>query len=196
MKILLVADEPSKSLWDFYDESKLKGLDLILSAGDLPPQYLSFLVTFANCPLLYVRGNHDDVYETNPPDGCICIDGKVYVQDGVRIMGLGGSMRYSYGKNQYTEKEMKKRASKLRLAAARRRGIDIFLTHAPAHGLGDQEDLPHKGFDVFKDVMDKYSPQYMIHGHVHMNYGPDIPRVSEYHGTKIINAYEKYILEI
>ena len=32
MRILLVADEPCKSYWDYYDESKLKGIDLILSA--------------------------------------------------------------------------------------------------------------------------------------------------------------------
>ena len=63
MRILLVADEPCKSYWDYYDESKLKGFDLILSAGDLPPEYLSFLVTFANCPLLYVHGNHDAKYQ-------------------------------------------------------------------------------------------------------------------------------------
>lgn len=41
MKILVVGDVPSKSLWDFYDESKLKGIDLILSSGDLPAEYLS-----------------------------------------------------------------------------------------------------------------------------------------------------------
>ena len=74
MRILLVADEPCKSYWDYYDESKLKGIDLILSAGDLPPEYLSFLVTFANCPLLYVHGNHDAKYQEKPPEGCINID--------------------------------------------------------------------------------------------------------------------------
>ena len=46
MNILLLADEPSKSLWDFYDETKLKGIDLILSAGDLPARYLSFWLPF------------------------------------------------------------------------------------------------------------------------------------------------------
>ena len=97
MNILLLADEPSKSLWDFYDETKLKGVDLILSAGDLPPAYLSFLVTFSNCPLLYVHGNHDDIYDVKPPEGCICIDDQIYVHEGIRILGLGGSMRYNNG---------------------------------------------------------------------------------------------------
>lgn len=35
MKILAVADEESRSLWDFYDRSKLEGVELILSCGDL-----------------------------------------------------------------------------------------------------------------------------------------------------------------
>ncbi|HVH54112.1 MAG TPA: metallophosphoesterase, partial [Actinomycetota bacterium] len=33
--------------------------DLVLSAGDLPFDYLEYLVTVLNVPLLYVPGNHD-----------------------------------------------------------------------------------------------------------------------------------------
>ncbi len=35
MNILVVADEESKSLWDYYEKSKLEDIDLILSCGDL-----------------------------------------------------------------------------------------------------------------------------------------------------------------
>ena len=62
MKILVIADEESKYLWDYFDREKLKGIDLILSAGDLDPEYLSFLVTLAKAPVLFVHGNHDDKY--------------------------------------------------------------------------------------------------------------------------------------
>ena len=62
MNILVVADEESKSLWDYYEKSKLEDIDLILSCGDLSPSYLSFLVTMSKAPVLYVRGNHDDKY--------------------------------------------------------------------------------------------------------------------------------------
>ena len=55
MKILVVADEESAYLWDHYRPGRLAGIDLILSAGDLKPEYLSFLVTMANRPLLYVH---------------------------------------------------------------------------------------------------------------------------------------------
>ena len=90
----MIGDHESKSLWDFYDPSKLEGIDLIISCGDLSPRYLSFLVTLAHCPVLYIHGNHDDKYEMTPPEGCICVDDDLYVYEGIRILGLGGSMRY------------------------------------------------------------------------------------------------------
>lgn len=197
MKILVIADEPDKSLWDYYDESKLKGLDLILSAGDLPPAYLSFLVTFSNCPLLYVHGNHDDVYEKKNPDGCVCIDDRVYVHEGVRIFGLGGSMRYKPGTWQFTEKEMQKRVRKASFQLWKNHGFDILLTHAPLQGYGDQSDFAHRGFASFKPLLDKYQPRFMVHGHVHMNYAAFIPRTIQYsENTTIVNAYKRYTIEV
>ena len=63
MKILAIADEESKYFWDFFEKSKLDGIDLIISCGDLDPRYLSFLVTLSTVPVLYVHGNHDGKYE-------------------------------------------------------------------------------------------------------------------------------------
>ena len=91
MKILVIADEESRSLWDYYTPDKLKDIDLILSCGDLKPEYLSFLVTMAHCPLLYIHGNHDGIYERKEPEGCICIENQIYEYKGIRILGLGGS---------------------------------------------------------------------------------------------------------
>lgn len=196
MKILVLADEPSKWLWDFYEKDKLKDIDLILSCGDLPAAYLSFLVTMTNCTLLYVSGNHDK-YDKKPPEGCICIEDDVYEYEGVRIVGLGGSYQYLPGaKNQYTERQMAKRARKLYWKIRKKKGFDILLTHAPAKGLGDLDNMPHRGFETFLKMMERYHPKYLIHGHVHMNYGVDIPREHEYQGTKVINAFEKYVIEI
>ncbi len=195
MKILVIADTPSKALWDYFDESRLRGVDLILSAGDLPASYLSFLVTLGPCPVLYVHGNHDSRYNEQPPEGCICVDDTVYVHEGIRILGLGGSMRYRPGPHQYTEREMKKRAAKMYFKIRRRAGFDILLTHAPARGVGDGSDLPHQGFEVFNTLMDKYQPRFMVHGHVHMNYGMDVQRVRQHGNTTVVNAYEKYLLE-
>ncbi len=195
MKILTIADVPSKALWDYYDGEKLKGIDLILSAGDLPPQYLSFLVTFANCPLLYVHGNHDEVYRMQAPDGCICVDDSLYVYEGIRILGLGGSFEYNGGPYQYTEKQMHRRVRKQSLRILKNGGIDILLTHAPAQGMGDREDRAHRGFEEFRKLIDRYHPRYMVHGHIHMNYGYGIERTLVRGETTVVNAYERYLIE-
>lgn len=195
MKILAIADEESPYLWDFFEKSKLEGIDLIISCGDLEPSYLSFLATFTTAPVIYVHGNHDDKYEKYPPEGCISIEDQIYVYKGVRILGLGGSMRYRPGTHQYTEKEMKKRVRKLWLQLFWRGGFDILVTHAPAYEINDGEDLPHRGFRVFRTLMEKYQPKYFLHGHVHMRYGMKHKRNDQYKETKVINAFERYVFE-
>lgn len=196
IKILFISDEPSPALWDYFDPSRLDGIDLIISCGDLPPQYLSFLVTFFNGPLLYVHGNHDDCYLDTPPDGCICIDGKVYEFEGIRIAGLGGSMRYRRGTFQYTEKQMLLRTIKLQYRIFRCKGLDILVSHAPAYGVNDGADLPHRGFQCFHRLLEKYHPRYFVHGHMHFSYNPMQKRVSEHGDVTVINACKEYVLEI
>ena len=195
MKILAIADEESKYLWEYFDKRKLEGIDLIISCGDLDPNYLSFLATFTHAPVLYVHGNHDEKYRNNPPEGCICIENRIYVHKGVRILGLGGSMRYSSGTYQYTERQMKQRAAKLRFHLLRRRGFDILVTHAPAYQLNDGRDLPHQGFQIFRTLIEKYRPKYFLHGHVHLSYGRNYKRYDKYQDTHVINAYERCVFE-
>ncbi len=197
MKILVIADEEVKSLWDYYDREKTKDVDLIISCGDLKPQYLEFLESMVNCPLLYVRGNHDSKYDLNPPLGCNHIDDKVYDYKGLRIAGLGGSMRYHLGEDMYTEAEMSRRIAKLNRQILLMNGVDILVTHAPARGYGDMQDLPHLGFECFNEFMEKWHPKYMLHGHVHKSYQYKFVREREHaSGTKIINAYEYTTLDI
>ncbi|MGN0354945.1 MAG: metallophosphoesterase [Muricoprocola sp.] len=195
MKILAIADEESKYLWDFYEEGKLDDIDLILSAGDLKPEYLSFLVTMGKAPVLYVHGNHDGKYSRKPPEGCICIDEDLYEFNGVRILGLGGSMCYSGGEHQYTEFQMQKRVVKLLLKIMLNGGFDILLTHAPAYGVNDGEDLPHRGFQIFRRLISRYKPKFFIHGHVHMSYGRKYKRYDRLDETNVINAYERCVFD-
>lgn len=195
MKILALADEESAYLWDYFEKSKLEGIDLIISCGDLNPKYLSFLATFTNAPVVYVHGNHDKKYKTIPPEGCICIEDEIYVYKGVRILGLGGSMKYNSDECQYTEREMRKRVRKLRWKLFRSKGFDILVTHAPAFGLNDGEDLPHRGFQVFNALIEKYNPKYFLHGHVHMRYGRKHVRFDTCGDTQVINAFERCVFE-
>ena len=69
MKILAVADEECKALWDYFTPDKLEGVELIIACGDLSRHYLEYLATMAPVPLLYVHGNHDESYDTRPPQG-------------------------------------------------------------------------------------------------------------------------------
>ena len=288
MKILLVADEELRELWDHWNhvgKSRTEGVELILSAGDIKPYYLEFLVTMLNVPCLYVRGNHDGYYDVQPPRGCIDIDGKICeltipaggdaagLQESagpgaqtkrnqdpgartgrnqdpgartIRIAGLGGSMRYREGPDMYSEKEMRKRIRALRRSmrlgrvilpdgrtsvrrdlaksyrATRRnytssirtqvpnqpaapassdtpasRPIDILLTHAPSLGHGDLDDLPHRGFACFNDLIESLRPLYHCYGHVHREYDPMKKRESEHPSdTHLINVGGMYILDI
>lgn len=195
MKILAIADVESKSLWDYFEKSKLEGVDIIISCGDLDPNYLSFLATFTSAPVLYVHGNHDEKYEKNPPGGCICIEDKIYVHKGVRIMGLGGSMEYTGGQHQYTENAMVFRVFKMLPQLLWRRGFDILVTHAPAYEINDGEDLPHRGFQIFRTLLETCKPKYFLHGHVHMNYGRKHKRYDQYGETQVINTYERCIID-
>ena len=195
MKILIVADEEAPALWEYYTPGMLKAYDLILSCGDLNNKYLEFLVTMARCPLLYVHGNHDGSYANNPPEGCDCIEDKLVIYQGLRILGLGGSRDYSGGSHQYTERQMARRIRKLKRAIKLAGGVDIVLAHAAPRGFGDAEDRTHQGFESFLPLIETCKPRWLLHGHVHLNYGTNIQRVSGIGDTSVINCCGKYVLE-
>ena len=197
MKVLVVSDEESRYYYECYQPGRLDGIDLIISCGDLSRSYLEFLVTLGNCPLLYVRGNHDDSFADHPPEGCLCIEDNVFLYRGIRFAGLGGSYRYQPdGINMYTEEQMARRIRKLWWKIRKNKGIDVLVTHAPAFGKGDLDTIPHRGFRCFLKFMEKYRPRYMLHGHVHRNYGFKIPVTQRYLDTEIINACGAYLLDL
>lgn len=196
MRILAIADEVSPYFYDFYTPGRLAEFDLILSCGDLPKQYLEFLVTMARCPLLYVPGNHDESYVTAPPEGCHCVDGKLHVQNGLRILGLGGAYRYREGPYLYTERQMARRVRRLKGAIRRAEGFDLLLTHAPARGLNDMDTMSHRGFQCFRELLEEYRPAHFLHGHIHQNYGVNVPRITTFGETEVINACGHYAFTI
>ena len=196
MKILTISDKECDALWDYYTPGKLAEFDLIISCGDLKAEYLRFLVTMARCPVLYVHGNHDGHYTDDPPEGCDCIDDRVVVYNGLRILGLGGCRKYRPGPHQYTENQMLWRIFRQKSRLRRLGGVDIIVTHCPPEGLGDSEDYAHRGFHCLRGLMEEFRPGFLLHGHVHQNYGVNTPRVLDLNGTQIINAYERYVLDI
>lgn len=142
--ILAVADEVDESL----TAERVRDIhpDLVVSCGDLPFEYLEYLVTVAAVPLLYVPGNHDpDLSRREPtplaaflgphpllvrthipsrwleedpgPRGCTNVDGRVVEISRTLVGGLGGCVRYREGPHQYTQGQMRRRALALELRA-------------------------------------------------------------------------------
>ncbi len=195
MKILIISDQKSPALYEHFSRDHFQDIDFVVSCGDLPKDYLEYVVSVLNVPCFFVPGNHDISYVDNPPRGWINLDGKVIAYEGITIMGLGGSMKYKQGPFLFSEVEMKQRYMKLKPKIWWKKSkIDIFAAHSPAFQLGDMEDIPHKGYKIFRDILDRYEPKYFLHGHVHLNYSGQ-SRVQAYNRTTIINGFQHHIFE-
>lgn len=202
MKILAVSDAVEPVLYGENLARYASGIEAVISCGDLPFEYLEYVVTFSGAPLYYVRGNHDPEENKKSPEGCIPLDGRVVDIGGAVLAGLSGSRWYSGGPNQHTERAMHYRGRSLsvRIAVDRllRRGTpDAFVTHAPPFGLGDREDVAHTGFEAFLGLMDRHSPPLWLHGHVHL-YGTEARerRETRRGETRVVNVFGHKILEI
>lgn len=213
-RVLAVADEVVETLWT--TGVRRHRVDLVLAAGDLPFDYLEFLADALDRPIVFVPGNHDvDLAGYAPgqgmwlrgglpaewpgPAGGTNVDGRVVDVAGLRIAGLGGSIRYNNGPNQWTERQQARRMRKVARSAARRRlrdgrGVDVLLTHAPARGVGDAEDPCHRGFDCLHDAVRRMRPKLLVHGHIH----PHGNQVPDRHigDTLVVNTVGFRILDI
>ena len=218
MKILCVADHKDPLIYSPNLKERYKDVDLILGAGDLDLDFYGYIVSVLNKPLLFIFGNHNLKYFGQysaakremlynkkfpfifPPSfGSEYIDGKVVKRKNLIIAGLGGVRRYNNGNNQFSEKQMWLRIFKLipKLIINkifRGRYLDILLTHAAPLGIHDQEDACHKGFKSFLWFLRKFSPKYLVHGHIHI-YDNNQKRKTKYFNTIIINAYNHIILD-
>jgi predicted phosphodiesterase len=217
MKILCISDQIDPLVYTNSIRQRFADVDLVLSAGDLPMDYLDFIVSSLNKPLLFVFGNHNlqdysyyqggNSYYTGVEDdnahkgsGATHIHGKVKREDGLIIAGLGGSMRYNKADNQFTDFQMKIEIIKLIPALVfnrifRGRYLDILLTHASPKGIHDKEDKCHWGFKSFLWFMRKFKPRYLVHGHIHL-YDLSEVRTTKYHDTLVINAYSHYLIDM
>lgn len=196
MKILTVSDHVEPSLYEQFHPGRFPGINLILACGDLPPEYLTFLVTSFNVPLFYVRGNHDIRPGGYRPEGCIDLDGRLVQHGGLNLMGLEGSHWYNGEPHQYTERQMQLKIARMFLKIWRQKGLDIIITHAPPRHIHDGEDQCHRGFECFRQLIDRYTPQYFIHGHMHFNYMTPAQRITVVKKTKVVNSYGHYIFKI
>ena len=190
---------------------------MVVSCGDLPFDYLEYVVTVANVPLLFVPGNHDPAVRPAPdgvvvgalpdpslafrdppraamPEGCENLDGRVVRVAGLRFGGLGGSIRYSPGPNQYTQGAMRWRAFKLGLRATLWGGLDVLVTHGAPLGVSDEDDPPHVGFAAFHRLVSRTRPAILVHGHIHPH---GQARADHAVGeTRVVNVIPYKLLEV
>lgn len=213
--MLAVADEVCDALWG--PKSTALAPDLVIAAGDLPWDYLEFLASTLDRPVVFVPGNHDPAVEQAKahrsgqylragmpceaprPAGCLNADGRVLDVAGLRIAGLGGCVRYRPGPNQYSQGEYRRRAARLARTAGRlqwtRPGpVDVLLTHAPPLGLGDAEDRPHVGIAALHDTLDRLRPRWHLHGHIHPHGLPTPDR--KVGGTTVRNVIPYRMIEM
>jgi uncharacterized protein len=219
MKILCISDQIDSLIYSPAIKERFSDIDLVVSAGDLPMEYLGYIVTCLNKPLLYVFGNHnlseytyitepslsrssisDEVDGVDHSFGSTHIGFKIRRIKGLIFMGLGGSIMYNNGLNQYTNFQMLRKILKMvpHLLVNRifyGRYLDILVTHAPPLGIHDKNDPCHVGFKPFLWFMRTFKPKYLIHGHIHL-YDLNDVRSSVYHETVVLNAYSHHILDL
>lgn len=197
MKILSVADRVEKDLLDPVGGGPaIDGIELILSCGDLPPEYLAALRNRYGTPLFYVLGNHDLRYGESPPAGCVNIDRRLIQQGKTKIIGFSGSRWYNGNINQYTEEQMARFVGRLRFTLWRQKGVDLVLTHAPPRFIHDAEDRCHRGFRIFRQFIDTYQPRFLIHGHIHALFAGDEERITRVNSTSVINSYGHFVFQV
>ncbi len=201
MKILAISDRIDPLVYSASCKAKFSDIECVISCGDLPEHYLDFIVSTLNVPLFFVHGNHDPSGGKNSLAGGTNLDERVLVYRNVIIAGLEGSYLNNCNIHQYTERDMYFKYLRLlpqlywmRLRYGR--FLDILVTHAPPRGLHEGEDLPHRGFSVFTTIIQKYQPQYHLHGHVHLYCAPNKNFRDRLFNTWVVNCYNYRVIEI
>ncbi|MFW5800735.1 MAG: metallophosphoesterase family protein [Spirochaeta sp.] len=221
MKILCVADHIDPLVYSVNAKERFSSVELVISAGDLPMEYLGFLSSILNKPVLFVFGNHNlqelhrfrkgvsprTLPKLSPqlaPNmrhyfGSTYIGGRATRINNLLIAGLGGSRKYNSGLNQFTEAQMfwnivRMTPRLLWNRVVHGRYLDILLTHASPYDIGDRPDPCHRGFKVFRWFLQRFQPRYMLHGHIHL-YDLNAKRIHKFHNTTIINVYDHFVLD-
>lgn len=200
MKILSVSDVELGFLYQPSILERFADVDMIIGCGDLPFYYLEYMISTLNIPLYYVNGNHVSQTEfttggiRTSPWGAKDLHRRCIQDDtGILLAGIEGSLRYNLSNHQYSQTEMWGFVLNLipRLLFNRLwygRFLDIFVSHAPAWQIHDQQDLPHRGIKAFRWLVDVFQPTYHLHGHIHV-YRNDAVTETRVKKTTVLNCY-------
>ena len=131
---------------------------------------------------ILVAGNHDFLWEEEPPSGPFH-----YLQDspleweGLRFWGTPWTPPKFASENRWAfrlpEKSLRKKFKKIDPRT------DILLSHGPPWGMGDWTGSRHAGSDALLEALEKADPRLLLCGHIHEAGGPTI-----HNGRLVLNA--------
>jgi Icc-related predicted phosphoesterase len=206
MRILALSDQVVDRIYPLVSQGHFSGAELILGCGDLPYNYLEYIVSVLNVPLFYVPGNHDPAYNSrfaaSRAEGGTNLDLRRGHFRTLLLAGFGGCNRYRPdGVNQYTQADAIARAAwmlpgllwnKLRYG----RALDILVTHSPAFGIHDEEEQAHRGLKAINWLLAFARPRYHLHGHTHFFRNNLEPSVTQLGPTTVINVFPYKLIEL
>ena len=199
IRILAISDEPDASLESVATRQAIGAVDLVIGAGDLQPEYLSFVTDAFGAPLVYVRGNHDvgaawaDTQRHILPRPMV--DATTVTELGLRIIGFSGSPTYSGRGMEVSGPAMWARASVAWLRTLGRRPL-LVVSHAPPRGVNDDTDLAHRGFTSFRWLVRRLGPPLWLHGHTALVRRGIDARCERYAGTLFYNCTGATLIEL
>lgn len=215
MKILCVSDQIDPVIYSKDIKTRYADTDVIISAGDLPIEYLDFIQSSLNKPLFFVFGGHylkalthyhpemaekiknedKNTFKKNNPfksKNGTYIGFKTCTCGNLLIAGISGTKKQNDGKNQFTEKQMERKLLALLPSLIKNkikygRYLDILVSHAPI--------ASENGFKCFERFAKIFKPKYWLHGNVHIH-NSKTERKTTLEETEVINVYSRHVLEI
>jgi uncharacterized protein len=199
IRILALSDEPDPSLDSAATRAGLGPIDMIVGAGDLQPEYLSFVADAFGAPLRYVRGNHDvgsAWAHTEPallpepmPDATLVIEA------GLHLIGFSGSPTYSGRGLEVPASAMWRKALVAWIRAMRAWPV-LVVSHAPPRDVNDDRDLAHRGFTAFRWLTSRLTPPLWLHGHTALVRRGIDDRCARQDGTLFYNCTGATLIEL
>ena len=199
IRILAISDEPDPTLESAATREGLGEIDLVIGAGDLQPEYLSFIGDAFGAPVRYVRGNHDvgsawahterKLLPEPMPDATPVEEG------GLRLIGFSGSPTYSGRGHEIGGGQMWGKVILAWLRNARARPV-LVVSHAPPRDVNDDTDRAHRGFPAFRWLTDRLKPPLWLHGHTALVRRGIDGRTATHAGTLFYNCTGATLIEL
>lgn len=181
INIIFLADTHGELLKKEEEYNKLKqfindGCDVIISLGDVRQDELEILCELNNdkYPILAVKGNHDELNQFDNFPNIIDINNKLVEINGVKFIGLEGSIKYKeYSYPSYTQEESLIMVDDMPAA-------DILISHAKCWVYDDinMGTNCHVGLIGNTKYLLKNRCSLNFHGHNHKQYETEIHTLS------------------